>query len=136
MSRYVYILTTRDVRTKLCDWIMRLPVGTRVELKEQKRSTDQNAKLWANLTEIAANIPYHGVKLSPTDYKLLFISSMFKQRSERMRLVPNLEGDGFVALGGRSSDLSVSEMSDLIEITEAYAAQHGHALNSPKEQAA
>lgn len=136
MSRYVYILTTRDVRTKLCDWIMRLPVGTRVELKEQKRSTDQNAKLWANLTEIAANIRYHGVKLSPEDYKLLFISSLFKQRSERMRLVPNLEGDGFVALGGRSSDLSVTEMSDLIELTEAYAAQNGHVLNSPKEQAA
>jgi NinB protein. len=134
LSRHTYIVRDDAMRQKLAGWIMKIPFGWRVEMKEPKRSTEQNAKLWANLTEIAAQVKYHGVKLSPEDYKLLFISSLFRDRSERMRLVPNLEGNGFVALGGRSSDLSVSEMRDLIELTEMYAAQNGVVFQSKQGQ--
>jgi hypothetical protein len=41
------------------------------------------------------------------------------------RIVPNLDGSGFVNLGTRSSDLSVEEMSDLIELIHAFAAKRG-----------
>ena len=125
MSRHLYIINSEAMRHRLCNYIMRIPYGSRVELKEQKRSTEQNARLWSMLTEVAAQVRYHGVKLAPDDFKMLFISSLFKERSERMRLVPNLEGDGFVALGGRSSDLTVSEMSDLIELIQEYGARNG-----------
>ena len=46
-----------------------------------------------------------------------------------VRMVPNLDGTGFVNLGTRSSDLSKEEMSDLMEIISAFGASHGVEFN-------
>jgi hypothetical protein len=42
-----------------------------------------------------------------------------------MRIVPAIDGRGFVNLGRSSSKLSVGEMCDLIELIQAFGAQHG-----------
>jgi hypothetical protein len=39
-------------------------------------------------------------------------------------MVPNIDGNGFVSLGRSSSDLSVGEMSDLIELILMFGAKH------------
>ena len=103
---------------------MKAPPGCRFDLKEAKRSTDQNALMWASLTEIARQLPWHGVKLSADDWKLVFLDAL---KSE-MRLVPNIAGNGFINLGRSSSDLSKAEMSDLLELIFAFAAEHGVVL--------
>ncbi|HQN52055.1 MAG TPA: recombination protein NinB, partial [Phenylobacterium sp.] len=64
---------------------------------------------------------HHGVKLSPDDWKLVFLDALGRE----LRMVPNLDGTGFVNLGRSSSDLSKSEMTDLIELIFAYGAKHG-----------
>lgn len=43
---------------------MTAPVNTRVEFKEAKRTTDQNARMWAMLTDVAQQLPWHGQRLS------------------------------------------------------------------------
>ena len=51
--------------------------------------------------------------------------------------MPNLEGNGFVNLGRSSSDLTKSEMSDLIELIMAFGANHSVVFrDQPVEQAA
>ncbi len=77
--------------------------------------------MWAMLTDVAQQIPWHGVKLRPDDWKDLFMDAL--KRANRM--VPNLDGNGFVNIGQSSSDLSKQEMSDLIELIKMFGAKHG-----------
>lgn len=121
MSRAVLILNTKTDRERAMAWCRNAPAGCRVEFKEAKRSTDQNALMWASLTEIARQVEWHGLKLSADDWKLMLMAGL----NQEMRLVPNIEGNGFVNLGRSSSDLSKAEMGDLIELIFAFGAKHG-----------
>jgi hypothetical protein len=121
MSRALLILNSPHERARAANWIDRAPRGTRLEFKGPKRSLDQNAKMWVLLTEVAQQVRWHGLKLSPDDWKLVFLDALKRE----VRMVPNLDGNGFVSLGRSSSDLSRGEMSDLIELIHAFGAQHG-----------
>lgn len=121
MSRAaITILGTAD-RNLALRWIEQVPDGTRVEFKAAKRSTDQNSRMWAMLTDVATQVRWHGKKLSTNDWKMVFLDGLKRE----LRIVPNLDGDGFVALGRSSSDLSKEEMSNLLELIAAFGAQHG-----------
>lgn len=130
MSRVTVILASKAQREQASRWCLNAPVNTRIEFKEPKRTIPQNDRMWAMLTEIAKQRPYHGVKLTPDDLKLVFLSALKRE----VRLVPNIDGTGFVNLGQSSSDLSREEFSDLFEIIEAYCAREGIVL-SHHEQA-
>lgn len=100
---------------------MQAPTGTRITFKESKRNSDQNAKFWALATEIALQVEWHGQKLTADEWKLVLLAGLNKE----MRLVPNIDGDGYVNLGRSSSNLSKGEFSALIELALAFGAQHG-----------
>lgn len=121
MSRVALILTSKEVRARAAHWVRIAPPNTRFELKEPKRSIPQNDRMWATLTEIARQVPWYGVRLSANDWKLIFLDAL----KAELRLVPNLNGNGFVNLGRSSSDLAKSEFSDLLELINAFCAQHG-----------
>ncbi len=121
MSRALLTLRNQADRDRAASWAAKLPAGTRVEFKAAKRSLPQNDRMWAMLTDIATQVPWHGVKLRPDDWKLVFLDALKRE----LRTVPNLDGTGFVNLGRSSSDLSKSEMSDLIELMMAFGAEHG-----------
>lgn len=130
MSRAVLVLVNDAIRAKALRWVAGVPEGSRIEFKAPKRTLPQNAKLWAMLTEISEQKPYHGVKLSADDYKLLFLDALKRE----VRMVPNLDGNGFTNLGRSSSDLSRDEMADLIEIIHEWGARNGVTF-SQKENA-
>ena len=73
------------------------------------------------LTDVSTQVPWHGIKLSPDDWKLLFLDALKRE----VRMVPNLDGNGFVSLGRSSSDLSKEEMGDLMELISAFGANRG-----------
>lgn len=120
MSRATLILDSKARREQAARWCMNAPAGTRLTFAEAKRTTDQNALMWASLTEIARQVPWHGLKLSADDWKLIFMASL----NQEMRLVPNIDGTGFVNLGRSSSSLSKAEMGDLIDLIHAFGAKH------------
>jgi hypothetical protein len=121
MSRHLLTLYGAADRARAMKYITAAPPGTRVELKAAKRSLDQNSKMWASLSDISAQLVWHGQKLTPDDWKLVFLDALKRE----LRLVPNIEGNGFVDLGRRSSDLTKDEMSQLIELMLAFGAKHG-----------
>lgn len=125
MSRWTFLMSDRE-RTRIMQWVQRAPNGFRVEIKEPKRSVDQNSKLWACLTDIASQKDHHGVRLAPEDWKALFMAAL----RQEVRLVPNLDGNGFVTLGRSTSDLSKAEFSDLLEIIHAWGAANGVVFHS------
>lgn len=132
MSRALVILNSKADRQKVANWAMKLPSGTRIEFKEPKRSVPQNDRMWAALTDVATQVPYHGIKLSADDWKLLFLDALKRE----VRMVPNLDGTSFVSLGRSSSDLSKQEFSDLLELIAAFGAEHGVQFQDDREVAA
>jgi len=98
-----------------------LMAGTRMvlELRTETRSTAQNARLWAMLAEIAQQVVWYGQKLTPDEWKDVFSASL-----KRTKVVPGLDG-GFVVCGQSTSRMTRSEMSELQELMEAFAAERG-----------
>jgi hypothetical protein len=132
MGRALVIIASAGDRAKAIGWIARAPWNTRVEFKGPKRSVPQSDKMWAMLTEVATQLPYNGLRLTPDDYKLIFLDALKRE----VRMVPNLDGNGMVSLGRSSSDLSKEEMSDLIELIAAFGASHGVVFQDAKDKAA
>jgi hypothetical protein len=99
MSRYQVLLTSTAARERVANLAAKAPSGTRVEFKAIKRTTPQNDRMWAMLTDVAMQLPWHGVKLRPDDWKLIFLDALKRE----LRMVPNIDGTGFVNLGRSSS---------------------------------
>ncbi len=121
MSRALVVIQSQRDREKACAWINQAPFGTRVEFKATRRTIPQNSLLWSLLTDLANQVPWHGVRLKPDDWKLIMLDGLKRE----IRMVPNLNGDGFVNLGRSSSDLTKDEMTQLIELIIAWGTQKG-----------
>ena len=128
MSRALIILHRQSDRDRAASWVRQAPWGTRITFQEAKRTTDQNARMWAMLTEVARQVKWHGQRLSADDWKLVFLSAL----KQELRIVPNLDGTGFVQLGRSSSDLSVAEMGDLMDLISAFGAREGVTFAEPE----
>jgi len=132
MSRALLTINTSADRQRAVAWASKAPEGTRIEFKRSKRSLPQNDHMWALLTDVARQLQWHGQHLTPDDWKLVFLDGLKREK----RLVPALNGDGFVNLGRSSSDLSKDEMSELIELIMAFGAEHGVEFGDHQERAA
>ena len=128
MSRALIILHRQSDRDRAASWVRQAPWGTRITFQEARRTTDQNARMWAMLTEVARQVKWHGQRLSADDWKLIFMAAL----KQELRIVPNLDGTGFVQLGRSSSDLSVAEMGDLMDLIAAFGAREGVTFAEPE----
>lgn len=121
MSRYFIVMHSIADRERAVKFVNAAPFGSRVEVKAAKRTLPQNDRMWAMLTDIAQQLPWHGHKLRPDDWKIIFLDALKRE----LRLVPNIDNNGFVDINKSSSDLSKSEMSDLIDLMAEFAARYG-----------
>ena len=120
MSRATVIVRSEADRQLIAKWAAGVPQGTRVDFKAPRRSLDQNALLWSRLTEISQQVIWHGQRLSPADYKDMFTASLRKAR-----VVPGIDPGSFVLLGLHTSDMSKDEMTALLDLIDAFAAENG-----------
>lgn len=124
-------LVNPSVRALAHQLIERAPMGAVLNIKEATRTSDQNAKMWAMLSDISRAKP-EGRVLSTEVWKALFMNAAgFSCTFE-----PTLDGKGVVPLGFKSSRLSKSEFSDLIECIYAFGAEHGVVWTDPVERKA
>lgn len=93
------------------------PKGWLMELRPPTRTLTQNRKLWGMLTDISNQVEWFGRKHSPEVWKDLF-SALMKQQE----IIPGIEG-GFVATGSHTSQMSISELSDMMEAMSAFGAE-------------
>lgn len=120
MSRAVVTIRCKADRDKIARWAQAVPDLSRVVFHEPKRSLPQNDLYWACLTDISRQKEYHGLKLPPEDWSQLFLDAL----SRESRLVPNLDGTGFLNLRHSSSQLSHAEFSDLLTIIQEWGARN------------
>jgi hypothetical protein len=132
MSRHLLILQSSAERARATNYVAKAPAGTRVEFKAPKRSLPQNDMMWSMLSDIARQLPWHGIRLAADDWKLIFLEALKRE----VRMVPNLDGNGFVNLGRSSSDLSKDEMSQLIELIKEFGARHGVTFIDQRDEVA
>lgn len=130
MSRGLLVLWNDAMRAKAIEWVRRAPAETRLTFQAPRRTLPQNSRMWAMLTDLAGQLPWHGVKLAPDDWKVMFLDALNRE----VRAVPALDGRGFVNLGRSSSELGVEEMANLIELMFAFGAEHGVVWMDPKEK--
>jgi len=102
------------------------PDGYIVEIKPATRSLEQNAAMWAALHDIANQTDWHGIKLSPEEFKDLLSAGLVKSK-----VVPNIDGTGFVILGQRTSKMNKREMGDLLDLIFAFGAERGVVWSEP-----
>lgn len=91
-----------------------------IEAKPMTRTLEQNAKLWAMLSEVSQQVNWHRQKLAPDDWKHVFSAALSQQR-----VVPNLENNGFVVLGQSTSKMTVPQMVEMIELIHAFGSENG-----------
>ena len=118
-EKRIYRLVHAESRRRAADDCMRAPDGWIVKVSEPTRNLEQNAMMWSLLTDISAQVPLHGIKLTAEEYKDLLSAGLVKSR-----VVPNIEGNGFVILGQRTSQMTKGEFSQLIELILAFGAEH------------
>ena len=115
----LFILAHDVARQRAIEAVRAAPAGFRVQIAEPKRSNDQNALMWALLTELSRQVDWHGQRLSKEEWKDVLTASL-----KRQKVVPGIDG-GFVVLGSSTSRMTKAEMTELIELVMAFGAQHG-----------
>lgn len=96
-----------------------------LEAKPETRSSAQNARLHALLTELSKRTEWHGQKLPMETWKRLCTAAWMREERQSPQLVPALDGNGVDIIYERTSKLSKAECGRLMEWVEAFAAEHG-----------
>lgn len=120
MSRAVVQIKSPAERNQIATWARNVPVGTTVEFRAPRRSSDQNALMWSLLGQISKQVEWYGEKLSSEDWKDVLTASLRKAH-----VVPGIDAGTVVPLGMRTSQMTKAEISDLIELTYAFGTERG-----------
>jgi hypothetical protein len=121
VTRAVVTLINAQTRARVSNWARTAPRGTIVEFKESKRSSLQNAMMWAMLTEISLQKTHCDRHYTPDQWKVLFMHACGRQ----VQFLPSLDGSTFVPWGQHSSQLTKDEMAELIECILAWGTENG-----------
>lgn len=126
MKRYT-LNTPRD-KAQAAYAIQTAPDGYVVEIREPTRSLAQNALMWDLLTALADQVTWHGVKLSKEEWKDAITAALKGQK-----VIPGLNGQGFVVLGAHTSKMTIAEMNDVIEFCYAFGSEREVRWKSNRE---
>lgn len=118
-------LVNANTRRLAHDLIDKAPHEAVVEIREATRSTDQNRKMWAMISDVSRAKP-EGRSHTAEVWKCLFMHACGHAVAFEM----GLNGQPF-PIGFHSSRLTKAEMSDLIESIYEYGARHGVAWSEP-----
>lgn len=124
MSKQVFVMAHPMARRNAARACAEAPEGYVVTITPPKRSSVQNARMWAMLDDIAAQVPWivNGKQehLDADEWKNILTASA----DQETRMAMGLRG-GFVMLGRRTSKMTVRQMTELIEQMYAFGAEHG-----------
>jgi hypothetical protein len=113
------ILTNEFSRERFKRIVDQAPKGYVAEVREPKRTLDQNDKMWAMLTDISVSMPL-GRRHTPDDWKAIGMNAC----GWECAFLEGLDGRPF-PIGFRSSKLSKSQMSTLIDWLQAFGDENG-----------
>ncbi len=113
------ILDCQYRRTQAHRLVDAAPTGAVLTIKPASRTTDQNSKLWAVLSDISRAKP-GGRMHTPEVWKCLFMNAC----GHAVQFAIGLNEQPF-PVGFSTSKLSKAQFSDLLEFIHAWAAEQG-----------
>lgn len=120
MEKQTFVLATDRVRLNALNAVRAADDFAVVTVRPKTRTTEQNAKLWAMLSDVA-NAKPEGRNWTPETWKCAFMHYLGHQ----VRFCEGLDGSGPFPIGFHSSRLTVGEMGDLITCIQAYGDENG-----------
>ena len=96
-----------------------------IELKTRTRSNLQNALLHAIFQDIAKSVTWHGKKLDADVWKRLCMAAWLRECGDAPMLIPAIDGNGFDVVFEKTSKLTRTQCSSLIEWCFAFGEQNG-----------
>ena len=98
----------------------------RLEIKQSRRSTEQNDMFHSIIAQIAQKMGEAGSSWTADDWKRLLIDQWAHETNRRIgKVVPSLDGDRVVQLGLQSHKFTVEDSSEFIEFLIAWATNKG-----------
>lgn len=105
------------------------PMGAVLNIRPATRSTAQNSRMWAMLSDVSRAKP-EGRELTPEVWKSIFMHAL----GHAQRFEMALDGNGVVPVGFRSSRLTKEQMGDLMEVIAEYGARHNVRWSDPEQK--
>jgi hypothetical protein len=124
------ILTDDHSRQRAAALCHKAPRGFVATIAEQARTMEQNDRMWAMLTDISVAMP-QGRRHTPDDWKAIFMNAC----GWECQFLEGLDGRPFPQ-GCRSSKLTKSQMSTLMNFIQAYGDENGVRWSEPERDAA
>jgi hypothetical protein len=121
VDRAVITLRSQADRDKASKWAQGVTIGSKVVFHGPGRTIPQNDALHAAIGDIARQRDYHGLKLQDWEWKLLFLDALDRE----IRMLPNLDGTGFINVGKSTASLSKEEFSGLLCIVYEWGNRNG-----------
>lgn len=125
MSGQTVIISGSTSRATAHRLIDAAPAGAVVHVKVAKRTTEQNDKMWALISDVSRAQP-DGRKHITEVWKALFMNAC----GYAVQFETGLSGEPF-PVGFRSSRLTKQQMSELIEFIIAWGTERGVAWTDP-----
>lgn len=119
------ILRGLEQRALACGLIQSAPADAVVTIKGPTRNLDQNAKLWAMISDVSRAKP-EGRVHTPEVWKCLFMAAC----GHAARFEMGLDNRPF-PVGFSSSRLTKAEFADLITTVQEYGDRHGVRWSEP-----
>ena len=123
------VLTSKFNRERAAALIHKAPDGYVATIAEPTRTLDQNNRMWSMLTDISVSMPL-GRRHTPDDWKAIAMNAC----SWECAFLEGLDGRPF-PIGFRSSKLSKSQMSTLIDWLQAFGDENEVRWSEPREEA-
>ena len=118
-----FILGAKREKQRAAQFLANAPADAVVTFSRLKRTGPQNARLHAMITDVAAQVEWSGAKRDVEAWKDIFTAAL-RSAKHGLDVVPGING-GFVLLGMHTSQMTVGEVAELMELIAAFGAVHG-----------
>lgn len=124
MNKHYYILAHQTARNLAAQACLEAPEGWIVRVEPPTRSGEQNCMLHGQLGDIAKQVDWYGQKFNPLVWKRLTTYSYLREVRESPLLIPALDHNGMDVIYEKTSQMSVKQMTGLIEWNFAFGSEH------------
>ncbi len=120
----IFKLVHTSARENAVNAVRQAPDGWVVKITEPTRNLEQNALLHAELHELAQTKQWCRMTLDVDQWKRLMTSAWLRATGRGAIYVQSLDGEGWDVLYKRTSRMTKTEMSELIEYVKAWKAEN------------
>lgn len=128
-GRRQFILAHDAARTNALIAVREAGPMWRVTVMPPQRTLEQNALMWALLTDVSGQVEWYKKWLSTDDWKNIFTASL-----RHLSVVPGIDEGTLVPIGLSTSEMDKAEMSELIDLIYAFGATRGVLFHQTREQ--